>query len=162
MKHKPPMARSVVREMFHLSGSATPWTAKALAGFLFVAVLGLPLAAHSPGATDAGPVLPSPLEPAVPLQEWTVDAGTLPYFASVVLGRLPQPDPRQRRPPCATRMGEEAINGVCWLRLDVDPPCPQDPGATAYEHGGKCYAFALHAARTPTSGDVYPVNLANP
>jgi hypothetical protein len=57
-------------------------------------------------------------------------------------------------------MGEEAINGVCWLRLDIRPPCPKDAEAYAFEHEGKCYAYALRAERPKQSGDPQLVNVA--
>lgn len=155
------VARAVVaarvREFFHVSGSASPWLARAIVWLICASVIGLPLAAHSPGPTGAGPVLPSPLEPAVPLQEWTVDAGTRPLLTSMVLKRLPPVDPRQRLAPCDKEM-EVEMEGACWIPLDLDP-CPE---GKAIKHNGRCYGRALNASRPSTSGDVYPVNLANP
>jgi hypothetical protein len=87
---------------------------------------------------------------AVPPQDWTARADVLPMLSRVAPGALPRPDSRQQRPPCRTSIGEEAINGYCWLRLVVEPPCPV---GEAYEHGGKCYAYVLRAEKVPTSGE---------
>ena len=96
--------------------------------------------------------------PAIPLQEWSSDAGRI-DLSAVLLGKLPPMDPRQRKPPCRETIGEEAISGACWLRLDVRPPCPD---GEAWEHKGKCYAFALRAERLPQSGEPRPVSIADP
>lgn len=94
------------------------------------------------------PPLPSPLEAPVPLQEWTTaDAGDA--LRWVVLGSLPPPDPRQRKPPCRTSIGERAVNGLCWLKLAVPLPCPE---GEAWEYEGACYAYALEAKPIPKSG----------
>lgn len=96
-------------------------------------------------------------------QRWTAGTGAVASLSlAAVSGALPPADPRQRRPPCLERIGEEAFNGVCWLRLDVRPPCPKDPEAYAWEHNGKCYAYALKAAGLPTSGEGRPLGVAEP
>lgn len=107
------------------------------------------------------PPLPHPpaVDGALPLQQWTTDLSPR-VLAAVLPGTLPGPDPRQKKPPCVTKLGEEAINGWCWLRLDVRPPCPQDPDAYAFEHGGKCYGRALRAEKVPTTGEPRPSNVA--
>jgi hypothetical protein len=81
---------------------------------------------------------------------------------AAVRGALPPPDPRQRKPPCALDMGEEEIGEVCWIRLDVDPPCP---AGKAWERKGKCYARVLEVKalpRDPTSGEPRPLGVADP
>jgi hypothetical protein len=120
-------------------------------------LLGVPLGlAYRAGMGEA---LPSPAVE----QRWTAGTGSVASLASwVVRGALPAPDPRQRRPPCASSIGEEAINGVCWLRLDIRPPCPKDPEAYAWEHNGKCYAYALKPAGLPTSGEGRVPGVADP
>lgn len=106
----------------------------------------------------AVPEVQPPLE-----QRWTAGTGSVATMtANLVRGELPRPDPRQRKPPCAEKIGEEAINGWCWLQLAVRPPCPKDPDAYAWEHNGKCYAYALRAAGLPTSGESRPLGVAEP
>ncbi|HLL54597.1 MAG TPA: helix-turn-helix domain-containing protein [Myxococcaceae bacterium] len=41
----------------------------------------------------------------------------------------------QKPPPCNEKAGEEAINGGCWQRIDVKPPC----GDQLWRKGDKCY-----------------------
>lgn len=115
---------------------------------------------------------PSPLPtPQVPLEQTALPQGWTassmgPVLAAVLPGRLPPPDPRQLKPPCAAAVGQEAINGYCWLRLDVkprrdaNPPCPEEYGA--FEHNGKCYAAVLKAAQPPTSGEPQQRAVADP
>lgn len=157
------VARAVLaaraREFFRLSGSASPWLARAIVWLLCACVVGLPLAAHSPGTVVAGPVLPSPLEPPVPLQEATTDGG-VPAVASIIFGRLPKPGPNQKRSgQCIAARAQVEINGGCWIKTETPLPCPD---GYQWEHEGRCWLPVAHAAQTPTSGDVYPVNLANP
>lgn len=120
---------------------------------------GLPLAlSYRAGQADAAVTSQAPLE-----QRWTAGTGAVASMAPMaVRGALPPPDPRQRRPPCAAAIGEESINGVCWLRLDIRPPCPKDPEAYAWEHNGKCYAYSMKAAGVPTSGEGRPLGVADP
>ena len=106
---------------------------------------------------------PAPLHPNPPSQEWTAAPDALPMLARVLPGTLPPPDPRQRKPPCRAGIGEQAINGYCWLQLAVGPPCPAEDGA--YEHNGKCFAYVLRAEKapsTPTSGEPQRANVAGP
>jgi hypothetical protein len=159
------VARAVVvarvREFFHLSGSASPWLARAVVWLLCAVVVGVPLAAHSPGAVDAGPVLPSPLEPSVPLQEWATDGGVRSITLASALQSIPDKviDGQKPADACDPDLGERPINGGCWMLTEVKRPCP--PGKL-YEHEGQCWRPIPRRARVPTSGDVYPVNLANP
>ena len=103
---------------------------------------------------------PNPARPGVGLQEYTADAVT-PFVIGALLAGLPPPDPRQRKPPCVTRVGEEAINGFCWLKLSIRPPCPAEEHA--HEHGNACYMAVLKAAGPPTSreGDA-PLGVTSP
>lgn len=105
--------------------------------------------------THRAPPRPPPVvDGALPLQEWATD--TVPHFlSSSIAGVLPAPDPRQRKPPCDPDM-ERAIEGACWIPVDVKP-CPK---GKAFEHDGQCYARALNPARTPTSGEPRPSNVA--
>lgn len=115
-------------------------------------VLGL---ATSSAYRLAVPEAPPPLE-----QQWTGGSGNVATMtADVVRRTLPDPDPRQRRPPCDPDVGEEAINGACWIRLSVEKCNTQK----AFEHNGKCYWRALRPEplpRSPTSGEGRPVGVA--
>jgi hypothetical protein len=95
-------------------------------------------------------------------QAWTAGTTSVASLAwTSVRGALPPPDPRQRKPPCALDMGEEESGGVCWIRLDVEPPCPQ---GKAWERGGKCYARVLEVKalpREPTSGEGRTLGIAD-
>jgi hypothetical protein len=66
---------------------------------------------------------------------------------SMVLGSaLPKtPLPGQKKPPCVPR-SEVEIRGVCWARLDIEPPC-----GSAYEHEGRCYIAIYTLAPVPIS-----------
>lgn len=103
---------------------------------------------------------PTPLEAPVPLQEWTTaDAGAL--TMRLVPGTLPAADPRQKHVACKEKLAQYIINGACWQRLPVPPPCPTEDGA--YEHDDhKCYVRVLRAERSPQSGDVPPLGVAGP
>lgn len=107
------------------------------------------------------PPLNLPAEPKE--QRWTAGTASVASLVpSALQGALPPPDPRQRKPPCALDMGEEESGGVCWIRLDVEPPCPQ---GKAWERGGKCYARVLEVKampREPTSGEGRPLGIADP
>jgi hypothetical protein len=66
--------------------------------------------------------------------------------ASTVARPLPEkPFPGQRQPPCTPRMGA-AIRGVCWVVLNMKPPC----GNAAYEWEGRCYLPSMPPGRQPT------------
>lgn len=103
---------------------------------------------------------PPPTPPSADVQGWTTDTQTL-RFASVVLGKLPPPDPLQRRKDCRIKLGQVEIAGACWQRLDVAPPCPIEEGA--YEHEDhRCYVRVLRAEQPPTSGEPQRANIAGP
>lgn len=132
---------------------ATPRMARWL-GLVLLAVI-IPSGADRVLRPEPQRIGPIPLP--VPAQEWTTAEAYDP-LRWVILGSLPPPDPRQRKPPCRTTIGEEPIKGACWLRLDVRPPCPS---GEAWEHDGKCYAYALRAEKSPQSGEVMRVNIAS-
>ena len=96
----------------------------------------------------------------VPSVEAHADAGTaLVALASWVPGRLPPALPGQRKPPCRKQsLGEEEIEGYCWIRLTVGPPCT--PGET-FEHGNACYIRPRADPVLPTTGDVRPPAIAD-
>jgi hypothetical protein len=58
-----------------------------------------------------------------------------------------QPLPWQRQPPCL-RSRAVIINGGCWKRLDIEPPCAGDE----YEYQSSCYMPIMERARPPTTG----------
>jgi hypothetical protein len=126
-----------------------------------VAVLALALAPTSLALLLSSPGVQR--QPVAPPQEYTAStAPALASLASLLPGGLPLPDPRQRKPPCVEEMGEEEYTGVCWIRLDVRPPCPE---GRAWERSGKCYARVLEvkpAPREPTSGERRPLGIAEP
>ncbi len=158
-----PLARSVVREILHLS--VTPRMGGWLAALLVGISVGYPLTAHSPGATDAGPVLPSPLEPSVPLQEWTVDAGPVFASVSVLLNGLPAPGPNQIRRAEFCEMPARPLGGGCWLPIaDETPPCDPAPGKQRklWPYEERCWFPVSQAKPTPTSGESRPAAFANP
>lgn len=104
------------------------------------------------------PRAPMPLEP--PPLGWTTDGASLapPVIHALYLGKLPPPDPRQRKAPCDTEM-EVEIAGWCWVPIAKDP-CPK---GKAYAHDGGCFTPALRAEKlppTPTTGQPFPVTVA--
>lgn len=102
------------------------------------------------------------LPKASPAQRWTAGTGTMAALANAaVRGVLPPPDPRQKLAPCDSEVGEEEIEGACWLRLAVEK-CND---RKAYPYKGKCYWRALRPEplpREPTSGDGLPLGIADP
>lgn len=122
----------------------------AVALLVLAAVPGLALLlAPAPVASMATPALE-------PRQEWATSTQSQ-VLAALATQALPRPDPLQRRPPCQERI-EEEINGVCWVALRAQPPCPRG----TWEHEGVCYGMALAPARPPTSGDFQPRAVADP
>lgn len=100
-----------------------------------------------------------PVEPAEPLQEWTADAGLpLIVLPGMALGKLPKPDPRQKRPPCDPDL-EAEMDGVCWTALKKPPPCPE---GKAWQRGDTCYTRALRAVDVPRSGEPRTATIADP
>jgi hypothetical protein len=97
---------------------------------------------------------------------WSINS-TLPAFTALAqeaLGALPPPIDGQRLPPACDPDLEREVKGACWVPVDVKP-CP--PGkAYVNDDGprpdGKCYARAMRAERTPTSGEVRHAGVAGP
>jgi len=54
----------------------------------------------------------------------------------------------QSRPPCKTNLGEEAINGGCWVRIDVKPPC-----GDLFRHGNSCYRPIQKPSKQPVGSE---------
>jgi len=125
----------------------TPWAAA-----LAVAVA---LYSSDTHRSPSRPSPPPPIDGALPLQQWATDAVPN-VVSSVLMGTLPSPDPRQRKPPCDPDV-EREFSGYCWVALKVPPPCPK---GKAWEQDGACYAFALSPARLPSSGDFRPTGVA--
>jgi hypothetical protein len=51
-------------------------------------------------------------------------------------GPVPEkPEAWQKQGGCSREDGEERINGACYVRLALEPPC----GRLNYEHKGACY-----------------------
>lgn len=96
---------------------------------------------------------------------WAVDVrgAALSSVGRVVLGSLPEPLSRQRRPPCDPDL-ERELRGACWLPVAVDR-CPRgkayvnDEGPLA---DGRCYARSMQAAPEPTSGEPQRASVAGP
>ena len=134
---------------------ATPRMARWL-GLILLAVL-IPSGADRMLRPEPPRIGPIPLP--VPAQEWTTEAlgwNILPN----VLGKLPAPDQRQKNVVCEKALGQFMIEGACWQRIPVDPPCPIEKGAFEHDKDRKCYVRVLRAEGPPQSGDVYPVNMA--
>lgn len=149
MSQKPPPP--MFSRMESLRFGATPRMLRALLALLFVVLV----------PTGANMLLkPASPQAAAPLvvQGWTTaDAGGL--AMRLLQGGLPAPDQRQKNVPCKETLGQFMINGACWQRLPVPPPCPISDGA--FEHDDhRCYVRVLRAERVKQSGDVYPVSVA--
>jgi hypothetical protein len=155
--YQPPLS-AVVREILHVS--ATPLFARALVTIVALLVVGAPVALSTSGSTKPMPPPPSPLEPAVPLLEASVDAG-VPWFASIILGKFPKaPGPNQKREgQCDPRRSEVVINGGCWVETTHTLPCPE---GVQFEHEGRCYLPVGPTVRPPTTGDLPPLSIADP
>jgi hypothetical protein len=128
-----------------------------------IAAVALVVVALSPGlALLLMPRPPPSLAPAMQPEEEYTSGAHLSTFAALAYGALPAPDPRQRTPPCAEDVGEEEFSGACWLRLDIQPPCP---AGKTWERNRKCYTRALRVEklpREPTSGEHRTLGVANP
>lgn len=92
----------------------------------------------------------------IPLREWTTaDAGMV---LRAVQSALPEPAPGQKT-RCEADLGEVELNGACWMKTDVPPPCPT---GKLWKHEGKCWRPIPKTARTPTSGESRPIGVAEP
>jgi hypothetical protein len=77
-----------------------------------------------------------------------VDPQQVPQASEPISKEVPQqPLPGQRQPPCG-RSRAVIINGGCWKRQDIDPPCAGDE----YERQGSCYMPIMEGTRPPTTG----------
>jgi hypothetical protein len=121
----------------------------ALAAFTVIGALTVPM---------QKPATPTPpMEPAVPLQEWTTaDAGAMAF--RMVPGKIPAPGPNQLR-ACDPERSEVLINGGCWVKTDKKPPCPR---GKQWEHEGACYLPVAEAKPVPQSGEPKPRGVAEP
>lgn len=126
----------------------------ALAALLF----GWAISLDRPRQTQAEPSFEAP----VPLEEWTADAGVVrPAIIEAVKAKLPSPAPGQKlAAQCDAELGEVAINGACWMRTDVTPPCPPKK---LWEHEKICWRPIPKTARAPQSGEpLRPGGVADP
>lgn len=142
----PPHPQPVRAGLERLGIYGTRW---ALAGLAGAALL---YGAHN---GKGRPISPTHVDGALPLQQWAADT-TPRVLASVAVGALPTPDPRQRKPPCDSDV-EREHEGYCWIPLGVPPPCPK---GKAWEKDGVCLMPSVRAARVPTTGEVRPGNVA--
>jgi serine/threonine protein kinase len=65
---------------------------------------------------------------------------------ALALEMPPEPLPGQRRAPCRRR-GDVEVNGGCWSKWALTPPCGDDK----YEWRGACYGPLFERGRAPTS-----------
>lgn len=97
-----------------------------------------------------------PLDLPVRMEErWSTDAGGWPKG----IARLPSPGETQKKRNCDAELGETEVNGGCWMKTDVPPPCP--PGKL-WEHEGRCWRPIPQSARLPTTGAPRPGGVAEP
>lgn len=108
--------------------------------------------------------LPATVPPETP-PAWSVgiQGPALGSLATAAIAELPVAIHSQRVPPCDPDL-ERPIRGACWVPVDVEP-CPRGK-AYVHDNGpgadGKCYARAMKAARSPTSGDPRSGSVADP
>ena len=107
------------------------------------------------------PLDPPLLEAPVPMQEWTADAGAaLPLTLGLATGSVPALAPGQKpAASCDAELAEVPINGGCWMKTDVPPPCPE---RKLWEHEGACWRPIPRTAKAPTSGEPRSGNVAGP
>jgi hypothetical protein len=66
--------------------------------------------------------------------------------STAIIREVPEdPLPGQRRPPCPRNV-EIAINGGCWYKVDIKPPC-----GDYYEWQSACYLPVMGRTRIPTT-----------
>lgn len=119
-----------------------------LFGALAALLFGWAISLDRPKPSQMGADFEAP----VPLEEWTADAGVArPIIAEAVKAKLPTPAPGQKlAAQCDAELGEVVINGACWMRTDVPPPCPPKK---LWEHEKVCWRPIPKAARAPQSGE---------
>lgn len=153
MSQKPPPALFSRSESIRLM--MTPKMLRAVAVAVGLALI--PPGARTLLHPEPPKIGPIPLP--VPTQEWTTEAkGWVPIPA--ILTTLPPPDPRQKNVECRKALGQVILEGACWQRLDVEPPCPTDEGAFEHDKDHKCYVRVLRAERPKQSGEPQLVNVA--
>lgn len=97
------------------------------------------------------------LEAPVPLEQWTrPDAGAL--VSRLVVGKL-KTHPGQKTADCDADLGEQERQGACWMKTEVPPPCP---AGKLQEDEGKCWRPVPKTSRSPTSGELVPLGIAEP
>jgi hypothetical protein len=93
----------------------------------------------------------------------SVRAPAFAALATTALQELPATIQGQALPPCEPDL-ERRLKDACWIPLDVSP-CPKGKAFVndrGPEADGKCYARAMKAARSPTSGEPRPHAIADP
>lgn len=107
----------------------------------------------SPGCLNRAGLEPRSAPPAseeAPPAIWATDGAA--EDAGPIARPMPgKPFEGQKKPPCNKKLGQVALNGGCWLALEVRPSEVPGCGADYFEHGGKCYLPVQQATRPPTS-----------
>lgn len=126
-----------------------PAYAVALAAACVLAVVAAPRVEHGWTRTaappESSPVQLAPLAPAEPLP--LAVAPQRATWAAFAVPMPPKPFEGQvlAKAGKCERRSEQAINGGCWVKLDLKPPCDND----AYESKGACYLPSWPAMREP-------------
>lgn len=129
------------------------WNVGLVAVALLVGAASLSVATKRPRAE---PPVAEELSLPVPVEHWPADAGATPVHGP--LGLLPEV-PGQKVGRCDPDLGEVELQGRCWMKTDVPPPCPK---GKLYPHEGKCWRPIPKTARAPTSGGRSPGGVADP
>jgi hypothetical protein len=69
----------------------------------------------------------------------------IPSSAAITKKVTEQPLPGQRRHPCPRNV-EVVINGGCWYKVDIKPPC-----GDYYEWQSACYLPVIRRTHVPTT-----------
>jgi hypothetical protein len=77
-----------------------------------------------------------------------VESEEPPVHATVaIIKQVPdKPLPGQRRPPCPRNVEVVIINGGCWYKVNIKPPC-----SDYYEWQSACYLPIMGPTRVPTT-----------